>query len=63
MYQHLERERVHLLLLNDVLRGLTDILAGRTEEADAAIARMQKERKAAESTRERRGLKRTPAPD
>jgi hypothetical protein len=49
MYQHLERERVHLLLLNDVLRGLADIFAGRTEEADAAIARMQRER--------------TPAPD
>jgi hypothetical protein len=45
------------------MRGLTDILAGRTEEADAAITRMQKERKAADSTRERRGLKRTPAPD
>jgi hypothetical protein len=63
MYQHLERERVHLLLLNDVLRGLADIFAGRTEEADAAIARMQRERKAADRTRKRRGLTRTPAPD
>jgi hypothetical protein len=63
MYQHLERERVHLLLLNDVLRGLADIVAGRTEEADAAIARMQRERKAADGTRKRRGLTLTPDPD
>ena len=45
-YHRLERERIHLLLLDDAKRGLADIAAGRTEEADAAIARLQQQRKA-----------------
>jgi len=40
--QPLERERIHLLLLADVRRGLKDIADGRTEDADAALARLQK---------------------
>ena len=32
-------------------RGLGDISAGRTEEADTAIARLQKQRKATAKTR------------
>jgi antitoxin (DNA-binding transcriptional repressor) of toxin-antitoxin stability system len=44
-YHRLERERIHLLLLEDVKRGLADIAAGRTEDADAAIARLQQARK------------------
>lgn len=44
-YHRLERERIHLLLLEDVKRGLADIVAGRTEDADTAIARLQKQRK------------------
>ena len=44
-YHCLERERIHLLLLEDVKRGLADIAAGRTEEADTAIARLQQARK------------------
>ena len=40
-YHQLERERIHLLLLEDARRGLADVLAGRTENADAAIARLQ----------------------
>jgi prevent-host-death family protein len=43
-YHQLERERIHLLLLEDARRGLEDIAAGRTEEADAALARLQKAR-------------------
>ena len=50
-YHRLERERVKLLLLEDVKRGLADIDAGRTEEAEKAIARLQWERKATASTR------------
>src|SRR5947207_6788710 len=47
-YHRLERERIHLLLLDDARRGLEDIAAGRTQEADAAIAALQgKRRKAA----------------
>jgi len=42
--QPLERERIHLLLLDDARRGMEDIAAGRTEDADAALARLQKSR-------------------
>ena len=45
-YHRLERERIHLLLLDDARRGLADIAAGRTHEADGAIARLQKRREA-----------------
>lgn len=54
-YHRLEHERIHLLLLEDVKRGLADIAARRTEDADTAIARLQKQRKAAAKTRKRRG--------
>lgn len=46
-YHQLERERIHLLVAEDVARGLADIAAGRTHEADAAIARLQQRRAAA----------------
>jgi hypothetical protein len=55
-YHRLERERIHLLLLEDVKRGLADIAAGRTEDADAAIARLQQARKpVARVAKKRRG--------
>ena len=53
-YHRLERERIHLLLIDDARRGLQDIAAGRTRDADSAIARLQQRRKAA-ATRKRRG--------
>ncbi len=34
-------DAAHRLLLYDVMRGLADIAAGRTEDADAALARLQ----------------------
>lgn len=43
-YHRLERERIHLLLIDDARRGLGDIAAGRTQDADAAIAQLQKRR-------------------
>lgn len=46
-YHQLERERIHLLVAEDVARGLADIAAGRTHEADAAIAGLQQRRAAA----------------
>lgn len=46
-YHRLERERIHLLLIDDAKRGLADIEAGRTFEADSAINRIQQRRKAA----------------
>jgi prevent-host-death family protein len=45
-YHRLERERIHLLLIDDARRGLADVAAGRTQEADAAIAALQKRRAA-----------------
>lgn len=46
-YRGLERERIHLLLIDDAKHGLADIEAGRTFEADAAIAQRQQRRAAA----------------
>jgi len=46
-YHRLERERIHLLLIDDAKRGLADIEAGRTVGADAAIARLQRRRASA----------------
>jgi len=43
-YHRLERERIHLLLIDDARRGLADIEAGRTYGADAAIAQLQQGR-------------------
>jgi predicted transcriptional regulator len=43
-YHRLERERIHLLLIDDAKRGLADIEAGRTVGADAAIAQLQQRR-------------------
>jgi len=43
-YHRLERERIHLLLIDDARRGLEDIAAGRTHDADDAIALRQKRR-------------------
>ena len=43
-YHRLESERIHLLLIEDARRGLADIEAGRTVEADAAMAQRQQRR-------------------
>jgi prevent-host-death family protein len=45
-YHRLERERIHLLLVDDARRGLADTAAGRTYEADGAIERLQQRRAA-----------------
>ncbi len=45
-YHRLEREHIHLLLIEDARRGLEDIAAGRTREADAAITTLQRKRPA-----------------
>ncbi|MDO9437644.1 type II toxin-antitoxin system Phd/YefM family antitoxin [Hydrogenophaga sp.] len=53
-YHRLERERIHLLLIADAERGLADITAGRTYEADAAIAKLQQRRSGAAAKSARR---------
>ena len=45
-YHRLERERIHLLLIDDARQGLADVLAGRTQDADTALAGLQTARKA-----------------
>ena len=47
-YHRLERERIHLLLIDDARRGLADIATGRTHDADAAIAGLQARRASAQ---------------
>ena len=41
-YHRLERERIHLLLLDDVGKGLADVEAGRTRDAREAIAELKR---------------------
>jgi len=53
-YHRLERERIHLLLIDDAKRGLADITAGRTYAADAAIAQRQQRRAGATTAGRRR---------
>ncbi len=43
-YHRLERERIHLLLIDDARKGLDDIVAGRAQDADQALAAIQKRR-------------------
>ena len=43
-YHRLERERIHLLLLEDARRGFEDIAAGRVEDARSALADLQRRR-------------------
>ena len=41
-YHRLERERIHLVLLEDVERGLADVAAGRTRDAREALADLKR---------------------
>lgn len=52
-YHQLEREHIHLLSLDDARCGLEDIAAGRTENADIALARLQQQRTGIPSGRKR----------
>lgn len=49
-YHLLERERIHLLLIEDARKGLEDIKAGRVHDADKAIAKLQRRSKAKSAT-------------
>ena len=49
-YHQLEREHLHLLLIDDARLGLADIAAGRTQDADAALAMLEKRRATADLT-------------
>jgi len=45
-YHQLERERIHLLLIDEVAKGLNDVAAGRVQDAREAIQRLRARRKA-----------------
>jgi len=44
------RERIHLFLIEDARKGLEDIKAGRVHDAEKAIAKLQRRRKAKSAT-------------
>ena len=50
-YHRLERERIHLLLIDDARRGLADIAAGRTVDADQALVQLQQRRTASKTSK------------
>lgn len=45
-YHRLERERIHLLLINEAAKGLEDVAAGRVKNARSAIAALKRRRSA-----------------
>ena len=45
-YHLLERERIHLLLINEAEKGLEDVAAGRVKDARSAINLLKRRRKA-----------------
>jgi prevent-host-death family protein len=52
-YHRLERERIHLLLIDDAEKGLIDVEAGRTRDARAALADIKLEAERDPPTRTR----------
>ena len=44
-YHQLERENIHLLLLDQAARGLEDVAAGRTTDARDALSKLIAQRK------------------
>lgn len=45
-YHRLERERIHLLLIDEAARGLDDVAAGKVKDARSAIAALKRRRSA-----------------
>ncbi|MFA6921893.1 MAG: type II toxin-antitoxin system Phd/YefM family antitoxin [Gallionella sp.] len=43
-YHRLERERIHLLLIDEAGKGLDDVAAGRVKDARCAIAQLKRRR-------------------
>lgn len=46
-YHRLERARIHLLLIDEVAKGLADVEAGRVTDARSALLKLKKRRAAA----------------
>ncbi|MEI6269368.1 MAG: type II toxin-antitoxin system Phd/YefM family antitoxin [Methylococcaceae bacterium] len=45
-YHQLERERIHLLLIDEARKGIDDISAGRVQDAAETIQRLKSRRRA-----------------
>ena len=45
-YHRLERERIHLLLVDEIGKGLDDVAAGRVKDARQTIQRLKRRRAA-----------------
>jgi prevent-host-death family protein len=45
-YHQLERERIHLLLINEAGKGLDDVAAGKVKDARSALAALKRRRSA-----------------
>jgi len=45
-YHQLERERIHLLLIEEVSQGLDDVAAGRVKDARGALEALKRRRSA-----------------
>jgi len=45
-YHRLEREHIHLLLLDDASQGLADVAAGQVKDAHSTLSAMQRRRAA-----------------
>lgn len=43
-YHQLERERIHLLLIDEASKGLDDVAAGRVQDARTALTAIKKRR-------------------
>lgn len=43
-YHQLERERIHLLLIDEASKGLDDVVAGSTQDACAVLKNIKKRR-------------------
>ncbi|HEX4879737.1 MAG TPA: type II toxin-antitoxin system Phd/YefM family antitoxin [Limnobacter sp.] len=46
-YHQLERERIHLLIIDEASKGLDDVASGRTKDARSALKAIKKRRAAA----------------
>ena len=46
-YHRLERERIHLLLIDDAAKGLDDVAAGRVKDARSVIQSIKRRRRGA----------------
>jgi prevent-host-death family protein len=43
-YHQLERERIHLLLIDEVSKGLDDVLSGKVKDARGAVQALKRDR-------------------